>query len=379
MPNLFESEKMCCGCFACADACPKKAITMTLKNGFLYPEIDSEMCVECGLCETVCAFKKPKADAANCIEAFAVKAQESVRMASSSGGAFTLLSDYVLEKGGTVYGAAYDEAMCVRHKRAETETDRDKMRGSKYIQSNLSGVYKFVKEDLNAGKTVLFTGIPCQVGALKSFLGKPYENLITVDLICHGVPSIEVWQKFVEFINKKYGRTMTDYAFRDKSVSWRSYSPKVTFSDGTTVGANNATGSYIELFRYDVALRPSCTQCPYASAHREGDFTMGDFWGIENAFPKLDDRKGVSALLVNSEKAAEILGAIQDKAEFQPCRAEQITAGQPNMVRPSQMSVKAAAFRKDFETLPFEKVLKKYTQVGLKRRGIGLAKRFLKK
>lgn len=269
MPNLFETEKMCCGCSACADICPQKAITMTLKNGFLYPEIDYEKCVECGGCEKVCAFKMPKSDMPNSMEAYAVKAQEAVRMASSSGGVFTLLSDYVLGKGGTVYGASYDEAMCVRHKRAKSEAERDNMRGSKYIQSNLSGVYRLVKEDLNAGKSVLFTGIPCQVSALNSFLGKSYENLITVDLICHGVPSNEVWQKFVKFINKKYGRTMTDYAFRDKSVSWRSYSPKVTFSDGTTVGANHATGSYIELFRYDVALRPSCTQCPYASVHRE--------------------------------------------------------------------------------------------------------------
>lgn len=379
MPDLYKSEKFCCGCSACAAVCPKDAISMADNNGFFYPQVDPNKCVDCKLCEKVCDFKSDKPTNSNIIKAFAAKADVDIRMLSSSGGVFTVLSDWVLAQSGVVYGAVYDEAMRVCHVRADSAEGRNKMRGSKYIQSSLTGVYRSVLDDLKNDKTVLFVGVPCQVGALKSFLGCDYSNLYTVDLICHGVPSNKVWKQFVAYINQRYRRTLVDYSFRNKDVSWRRYSPKLTFSDGTVIGDNNITSSFIELFRYDVSLRPSCAQCRYASAHREGDFTMGDFWGIENVRPEMDDNKGVSALMINSAKADQLLGQLEGNLELYECSVANIMARQPNMSRPSKPSVKAAEFQKDLDTLPFEKVLKKYTRVGFKRRVIDFMKKILGK
>lgn len=377
MVKGFQDPQHCCGCAACADICPCNAISMTGKDGFDYPEINEELCVECGLCEKVCVFAKNE-PAKSCQQAaYACKNKESVRMKSSSGGIFTALSDEMLGKGGVVYGACFDGTMVLRHKRAATSAQRDAMRGSKYIQSDMAGVHRQVKEDVKANVPVLFVGTPCQVAGLKSFLGRDYENLLTVDVICHGVPSPELWRQFVDYINEKYDANMAHYAFRNKQVSWRRYSPVVCFDDGRVIGENKDTGAFVELFRYDVCMRPSCAVCPYASMDRQGDITIGDFWGIEKVQPQMDDGKGVSAVLVNTEKGVLAMKAAENDLELTACTPEQISAGQPNLHRPSQPSNKAAAFQQDWKSMPFEGLLKKYTRVGFKRRVIDLIKKIL--
>lgn len=376
MPSLFAEPRDCCGCTACESICPKHAISMVRKDGFDYPAVDESLCVGCGLCEKVCAFRQEKVERSNCLAAYACRNAEAVRMESSSGGIFTALSDAVLTADGSVYGACFDEAMVLRHRRATTTEQRDAMRGSKYIQSNISGIFPQVKEDLKAERAVLFVGTPCQVAGLKAYLGRAYENLLLVDVICHGVPSPEIWEWFVNYVNQKYKGQMTHYAFRNKKVAWRRYSPVVTFADGRTVGENDHTGAFIELFRYDVCMRPACTVCPYASFHRQGDITIGDFWGIEHVLPQLDDDKGVSAVMVNSEKGAKALEATSG-LELEPCTQEQIAARQPNMRKPSQPSNKAAAFAQDWKSMEFSRILKKYTRVGMKRKVIDLIKKVL--
>ena len=376
--EVFHNPKECCGCGACAAVCPKGAITMVRKDGFDYPRVDDALCVDCGLCKKVCAFQKEKITESNCIAAYACKHKEDIRMHSSSGGIFTALSDKTLTAGGVVYGAAFDSAMVLRHTRAENAAQRDAMRGSKYIQSSMDGIYQQVKADLKENIPVLFTGTPCQVAALKAYLGKPYENLLTVDVICHGVPSPEVWEQFVAYLNEKYSGQLVDYAFRNKAVSWRRYSPVARFADGRTVGENDHTGAFVELFRYDVCMRPACTVCPYASHHRQGDLTIGDFWGIEDVLPQLDDGKGVSSVMVNSEKGAQVLESLTG-VELTACTQAQIAARQPNLSRPSQFSNKAEAFQRDWRTMEFTKVLKKYTRVGFKRRVIDVIKKILKR
>jgi len=300
-------------------------------------------------------------------------------MHSSSGGIFTAMSDYVLEQGGAVYGACFDSEMVLRHMRATTASQRDAMRGSKYIQSSTVGIFLRVKQDLKEGIPVMFTGTPCQVAALKAFVGKDWDNLICVDIICHGVPSPEIWHKFVSYIEEKYNGKLVNYSFRNKAVSWKRYSPIAFFSDGRIIGENNYTQSFIELFRYDVCLRPSCTSCRYASLYREGDITIGDFWGIEVMFPLLDDGKGVSAVMVNTDKGRTYIRKIQNSLELTSCTQLQIAEKQPNMSRPSQYSNKALGFKHDYQTQQFAYVLKKYTRIGIKRRILDFVKAILSK
>lgn len=312
------------------------------------------------------------------ISAYAVKHNENVRMKSSSGGMFTALSDIILQNGGKIYGADFDENMHLRHTSATTPAQRDRMRGAKYIQSDMSGVYEKIQTDLQNGIPVLFVGTPCQVNAVKTFIGQN-EYLYTADLICHGVPSSEVWEKYIKYIEKKYNKKATYFSFRNKDIAWRKYSGRVTFSDGTVMANTKLLNAYCELFRYDLSLRKACENCPFADISRVGDITLGDFWGIENIMPEIDDNKGVSAVLVNTQKGEKLFEGVRSGLEVYEVTAEQISARQPNLKGPSKRSVKAEAFEKDFNTLPFEKVLKKYTNVGIKRQIISLLKGVLKK
>lgn len=379
MEKVFENIKECCGCGHCADVCPKGAIEMTLSGGYTYPKIDGDKCIDCGLCRRACQFIKREEKKLS-PECFAARINEdSIRLKSSSGGAFTVLSDAVLDCGGAVCGAVFSEDMSVRHIVTDNKTDRDRMRGAKYVQSDMSGAYRDMEAVLKEGKTLLFTGTPCQVAAVKARFKKYEENLITIDLICHGVPAREVWDKYIEYVESVYKKKVVNFTFRDKQKSWRTYHAVVTFEDGTTLCDTAAIDSYVELFRYDVSLRPACTACPYASTVREGDITVGDFWGLEKVFPQMDDDRGVSALILNTEKGKSFLPMMREKMWLESCEMENVTARQPNMTRPSKPSSKYDEFMSDLETLPFSNVLKKYTNVGFKRKAISLVKKLLKK
>lgn len=310
--------------------------------------------------------------------AYAVKHNSDIRMKSSSGGMFTALSDIILQKGGKIYGADFDSNMHLRHTCADTPEKRDRMRGAKYIQSDVSGVYKQIKTDLENNLPVLFVGTPCQVHAVKNFIGEN-ENLYTADLICHGVPSPELWEKYIKYIEEKFNKKATFFSFRNKDIAWRKYSGRVTFDDGTVVANTNLLNAYTELFRYDLALRKACESCPFTSVSRVGDITLGDFWGIENILPKIDDNKGVSAVFINTDKGIKLFDSAKNGLEIHKVSAEQIAARQPNLSRPSKASIKALEFKNDFNTLPFEMVLKKYTRVGMKRRIKDFIKGILKK
>lgn len=369
MDTVYNDIKNCCGCALCEDMCPKNAISMSFSDGFSYPVIDKALCVGCGLCEKKCPFNKEKVSDSNCIEAFAVKHKnEDVITGSSSGGIFTALSDKLLADSGTVIGAMFNENMEVRHAAAESASDRNKMRGSKYIQSNTSGIYGKIRELLTEGRPVLFTGTPCEASAVRTAF--PHEeNLYIVDIICHGVPSPAVWKNYVAFIENHFGKKLTGYSFRDKETTgWRSYGAKLTFSDGSEEKHGDITGSFIELFRYDVCMRPSCTVCPFASLHRQGDITIGDFWGIENILPDFSDNKGVSAVMLNTEKGKRLFDSIKESISHVSVTEADIAKKQPNLSHPSSFSNKRDSFQKDLRNMSFDKVLRKYTRVGMKQR-----------
>ena len=379
MPHLADDRTTCCGCAACAAVCPVNAVSMQSDGVFDYPVVDETICVDCKKCERVCAFKQAKPDGRRPLAAFAATHTDDVRLGSSSGGIFTALTDHFLRQGGAVYGAAYDHAMRVTHSRADDEAGRDRMRGSKYVQSDMGGIYGALRRDLDAGRPVLFSGTPCEVATVKAFFGADAKRIFLVDIICHGVPSPAFWQDFIRLLEAKYGKKVTDYRFRNKEIAWRRYSPLVTLADGTTVPENDLTGSFIEMFRYELTLRPSCAVCPYASLSRQGDLTIGDFWGVEKRRPALDDDKGVSAVLVNTETGRAVLDALRNDVTLTEVTADDIAAGQANLSRPSVRSPEADTFIRIWKEKGAEAALKEYTRVGAKRRLKDAAKAILRR
>lgn len=309
MDSVFTAKEYCCGCTACENICPKNAIIMnTDETGFWYPQIDSEKCVDCGLCKKVCQFGKKKIeDANNDINCYALKHKDlSVIKQSRSAGAFTALTDYVIANGGVVYGVVLDADMTVRHHRAENIEQRNRFRESKYVQSNLTGIFKAVLNDLKNGKNVLFSGTGCQCDGLRAFLAlKKIEtsNLLLVDIVCHGVPSPKIFSEYIKWNEKKYNSTVIEFKFRDKNkYSWGEGIEKLTFQNGKVIYQDYFTDYFFENF-----IRFSCYECKYTTPYRNSDITLADFWGSEKTCPEFTDYKnGCSLVLVHSEKGRRI-------------------------------------------------------------------------
>lgn len=295
----------CCGCTGCVNVCPKACISMSEdKEGFLYPVVDSVKCIDCGLCEKVCPVLHPLKNEAEPLVYAAINNDESIRMQSSSGGIFTLLAESVIDRGGVVFGVCFDRDWNVVHDYTETKEGLAKFRGSKYVQSNLGNSFSLVKTFLNSGREVLFSGTPCQVAGLKNYLRKSYSNLLTVDLVCHGVPSPDVWRKYLQeticrvfgIRNKNNavnpGDYITDISFRAKDIGWKKFSFKIKYKDGRTEMMPFYENPYMNTFLLDISLRPSCYSCPAKLHNVQSDMTLADFWGVNNINPFIDDDKG---------------------------------------------------------------------------------------
>lgn len=310
MAVYIDNKANCCGCMACANACPKNAITAKPDDrGFLYPQIDSALCVECGLCNTVCDFQLKKQAVRNPEKAYSlVHKDTSVVRHSTSGGAFTTLSDQILAQGGLIVGAAMDEDFTVYHHTAETIAQRDAMRGSLYVQSDVRDSYRIVRNTLKEGRAVMFVGTPCQAAGLRSFLGKDYENLYVVEFLCHGVPNNDFLKAHIAWLEMEYGKKATGYSFRGKRYGWNpSGIEEICFNKSRSTALK--VQAYKTFFHTNVSLRPSCLNCAYRQWKRSADLTIGDFWGIG----KLEQnhcKEGVSIVLVNTKKG----GALLDKS-----------------------------------------------------------------
>ena len=307
---FLKSKKDCCGCEACAQRCAHSAIKMVRDNeGFLYPQIDTQICTKCGLCEKVCPIIN-QTDSKIPIATYAAKNKnESIRLNSSSGGIFSLLATKTINKGGVVFGAKFDEQWNVVHDYVETIEGLDKFRGSKYVQSQIGKCYKIAEIFLKNGREVLFSGTPCQIAGLKKYLIKEYPNLICVDIICHGVPSPIVWQKYkAQFELSK----TSSFSFRDKSNSWKRYEVVVSKDQKEVVRETVGQNVYMKLFLSDLCLRPSCANCPGKEGKSNSDITIADFWGIQNIHPEFDDDKGCNLVIVNSEKGVELFNSLDE-------------------------------------------------------------------
>jgi coenzyme F420-reducing hydrogenase beta subunit len=366
MMLLYERKEECCGCTACMSICPKKAITMIPdEEGFLYPSINHELCIECDLCKQVCPFSDTCKTSGNYDQPLVYAAKhkdDNVRMNSSSGGMFTAISDYILDIDGVVYGAAFDEKFVVRHQKAETAEERNKFRGSKYVQSNLIGVFEDIKNELKKGRHVLFTGTPCQNAGLGSYLNKNYDNLCLCDIVCHGTPTPLLWKDYISFLEETGKSRLIQYFFRYKVAGWRGYNVYTLFDNGKSKLNTPDVMTYANIFGSDLALRPACHNCKFCNFSRPSDITIGDFWGIEKSMPDFDDNTGVSLVLTNSSKGQELFERISKNLYYRESNTTDCL--QHNLRTPSQPSPRRDKFWQDYKNKGFEYVLKKYAGYG---------------
>ncbi len=309
MVELLASQgKYCTGCGACYNVCPKDAIWME-KNpqGFLYPVIDQSLCIHCKKCEQVCP--KLGTDVSNAPEpaCYAARAQDDVRAISSSGGIFTLLARWVLAQGGIVCGAAMEADYHVHHICVSDEAGLERLRKSKYVQSDTEHVYREIAQYLKQGRTVLFTGCPCQVAAARKYFAKA-QNIYYVDILCHGTPSQQMWQ---DYIHENFDlNKVKSIDFRNKKNGWRSDQLYVRWNDGSSSTIPWPESAYEEGFQRNISLRDGCEDCEFGGHQRQGDLTIGDFWRVEQYDPQLNDRKGTSVILVNNGTGQKMLEAI---------------------------------------------------------------------
>ena len=302
----ITDKNNCCGCSACASICPKHCITMQSDNeGFLYPTVNIDKCVDCHLCERVCPCINSE-QLQNPIECFGAKNNDdSIRRQSSSGGIFTAIAEGVICKGGVVFGASFDNEWKVVHTYTETTDGIAAFRGSKYVQSYIGDSFKQVEVFLKAGREVLFSGTPCQVAGLKRFLRKDYENLWTIEVVCHGVPSPKIWREYLSTLELK---NIGSISHKDKTTGWRGYSFTIKDVNQKIVFTEKANDNkYMMAFLRNLTLRPSCFSCPAKAGRSHADFTLADYWGIEHLFPELDDNKGTSFICVNTPKGLDLI------------------------------------------------------------------------
>lgn len=314
MINIIE-KKNCCGCGACMQKCPKHCISLQEDNeGFLYPQIDESLCVECGLCEKVCPVihqeegRKP-------IDVYAARNKnERIRIQSSSGGIFTVIAESVINSGGVVFGAKFAENWEVKHDFTETVEGLAPFRGSKYVQSRIGDSYHQAETFLKQGRRVLFSGTPCQIAGLKKFLCREYDNLVTLDFVCHGVPSPGVWRRYLKetinsyapYKNNQIGDTNIDYiSFRDKRLGWKKFSLSMSFNINKNIikySKSKYNEPYLIGFLRDLYLRPSCHNCPTKCFSSNSDVTIADFWSINKFMKEKNDHKGYSLCFIHNEK-----------------------------------------------------------------------------
>lgn len=310
MINITNKEQ-CCGCASCVQKCPKHCITLHEDNeGFLYPQIDKDICVECGLCEKVCPVLMPYQPCKPLKVLAAINKDEKIRMESSSGGIFTILAETIINERGVVFGARFDEDWQVTLDYTDTIEGLAAFRGSKYVQAQIGDTYKQCEQFLKAGRKVLYTGSPCQIAGLKHYLRKEYDNLTTCDFSCHGVPSPKVWRMYLKEVVSGAYKAISDIEFRNKDNGWKSFNFKLSYdaeSKKTTLSSCHRQNLYMRAFLNNMILRPSCHVCSAKEGRSKSDITIADFWRIQTHHPDMDDDKGTGLVLIHSYKGLNLI------------------------------------------------------------------------
>lgn len=384
-----KNKSQCCGCRACANSCPKQCITMQSDlEGFDYPEVSTGHCISCGKCIKVCPVKNR--DESNTVQkVYAVKNKnERIRNTSSSGGTFFEIAKSVIEKGGTVFGCAMSKELVAQHIPVKTLLGLEALKSSKYVQSDVGNTYSHTKELLESGQTVLYSGTPCQIAGLKNYLGKNYENLILIDLLCHGTPSPGMFKDYVVLLEKRFGSKPVSINFRSKEKSWKRLYIDVRFEDGQRYFTFCGYDQYLSMFLNNISLRPSCHDCKFTTKHRQGDITLGDFWGIGKKYPDRDDDKGISLVLINTDKGADLFKGVCSKLDIFESDFETAAAGQRTLSAPTIKNPNRDNFYKEYSERGIESALNKFVKIPSKpvrayyvvmRWGLDLVRKILKK
>jgi len=371
-------KEQCTGCAACFNICPKECISMVSDSeGFLYPQINSECCDDCGACKRVCPILHlPEPNHLATPQVYACwNKDEAVRFQSASGGVFSALAEHILDNGGVVFGAAFDEDMVVKHIAVHQVETLGRLRSSKYVQSDVGRCYIEVRGLLRQGRKVLFSGTPCQVAALNAFIGKDDENLLTCDLLCHGVPSPGLFAKYVDYLETRFRSKLIDINFRHKRKGWELASTVAAFDDGRERVLTGHCDSFIYGFSHCFTLRPACYQCRYANIDRSGDITLGDFWGIGELAPfHHSTRNGISLVLVNTEKGRRLFEASSSKFFSEERTLDEAKHNRTKLSHPLPKPRNREQFFADYQRLEYEELAKTHlVDKGVK----GLIKRFV--
>lgn len=367
----IKDKRECCGCSACASVCPKRCITMCEDNeGFLYPFVDTDICIECGLCENICPVIHAQPDEKKEQKAYLVQHKNAqVLRESTSGGAFTAIAKWVLDRGGMVCGAGFDADFEVVHQWADCYENLKKFRNSKYVQSRIGDTYRQTKQFLMEGRYVLFSGTPCQLEGLFSFLRKSYEKLVTVDVVCHACPSPLVYREYLEVQKKKIGSEFTNVLFRDKYHGYK-YSTMSIICRDTSIKYHEGidTDVMMRAFFANMSVRPSCYQCAFKKRYRNTDFTIWDCFDVDKFSKKLDNDKGVTRILAHSDLANVILKESNSQLEVLEINPNKAVEGVKEMFYSVSVNPKRDAFFTDLNILDTETCFRKYFPITLRHR-----------
>lgn len=361
--SVYIDKENCCGCEACNNICPKKCVTMDYDNeGFLYPIIDMNNCIGCNLCKKVCPYSKIEKVEVDFPPMYAcINRDENIVKKSTSGGAFSAILEAFCDRNFIVYGANLDKEMNVRHIYIDNLKDIDKLRGAKYVQSVIGDSFIKVEKFLKNDKKVVFSGTPCQVAGLKSFLRKEYDNLLTIDLLCHGVPSTFVFKEYKEYMERLFKGKIIDIQFRDKeNKKWDKHKVTLKFNNGKVYSKRGLDDAFEKGFYEGIFNRPSCHKCPFASVPRQGDFTLGDFWGIDCIKPSLYDNGGTSLLLINSKKAECLTEKLNNYLTLTQVSFNKAIEFNKNLVTHTLYNPKREEFMEYFINNEFDNVVKRY-------------------
>ena len=375
----ISDKNKCCGCTACVNSCPQKCIEMQYdEEGFLYPFVNLEKCIECHACEKICPFYKQegtrKSQSLYCAAQYL---NEEKRMTSTAGGAFSLIADALVEQNAVVYAVGYDN-MVVCHKRVTTQDALLELRGSKYVQSDLKNCFANIKKDLKNGRKVLFAGTPCQVQGLKNYINND-ENLYLIDLLCLGVSSPGLFAEYIEYLNSKYQNAVKEVQFRNKHYGYATPNIRVCFEDGKYIEQTYDSRVHANLFfKHYYNTRPSCYECQFREIPRVSDFTIGDFTEIGQESKKMDDDKGTTKLWVHSEKGKKLLNAVKEKNNILILedKVSNIVGGPKKQIKKPR---NRQEFFDDFQIMSYVELIKKWEPRTIKGDIIGIARKIINK